>query len=556
MGSKAKGGQPVKKKRIMTVILGLTIGSIILLTAVISFLMVIALSLHERADTLAMLSLVGKEEAFLLCDMEEMEEAWLTGEENESVSRFAELTEQFLEFMGAFSSEEEDIPPLKNIYILIPDGQGGYRYGGGSWSDAEETKAFMSPAELSLKTTQLLNEDSGSRYITLDLERDKKSVLNIDLVCLSFDLENGEVAYYCADTAVRGIYKYIQVNGLKEIFEAVSLIILIAIVLLAVGLGLLLRCRIAVPLVRLENSVKSFVTGTHLESDPEKWEYEAPKKYRQDEIGSLTDSVSDMAENMKRTTIRLLSEMKEKEKRTAELEMAAKIQQDALPSQTPELKERQEVDIFASMRPAKEVGGDFYDFFLTDEDHLWLVMADVSDKGMPAALFMMMSKILIRNLASRNTSPAKVLERANAIIRENNGENMFVTVWIGVLRLSDGLLTCANAGHLDPVVRRADGETGYITDKHGFVLGARKNRTYQEYEHQLERGDLLFTYTDGVTEAMNAGTELFGTERLLKAVSAAPEHEILSCVQEKLEEFTKDAEQSDDITMLAVRYKG
>ena len=239
-----------------------------------------------------------------------------------------------------------------------------------------------------------------------------------------------------------------------------------------------------------------------------------------------------------------------------ELSMATRIQADMLPNIFPAFPERPEFDIYASMTPAKEVGGDFYDYFLIDSDHLGIVMADVSGKGVPAALFMMISKILMNNYAMIGGSPAKVLEQVNAQICMNNREEMFVTVWFGVLEISTGKVTAANAGHEYPIVKKADGQFELLKDKHGFVIGGMQGIHYKEYEFTLEKGGTLFLYTDGVAEATNAEDELFGTDRMLEALNRSPNakpEELLNNMKHAVDEFVGSAPQFDDLTMLGLR---
>ncbi len=242
-----------------------------------------------------------------------------------------------------------------------------------------------------------------------------------------------------------------------------------------------------------------------------------------------------------------------------ELRTATQIQESMLPRIFPPYPERNEFDLYASMDPAREVGGDFYDFFLVDDDHLCLVMADVSGKGVPAALFMMASKILLANNAKAGKSPAQILADSNRAICANNPEEMFVTVWLGILEISTGKLTAANAGHEYPALRRADGSFELYRDKHGLVIGAMDFAKYKEYELQLLPGDKLFVYTDGVPEATDAQNELFGTERMLgalnEAAGEAPE-QLLKTVRRAVDGFVQGAEQFDDLTMLCLEYKG
>ena len=256
---------------------------------------------------------------------------------------------------------------------------------------------------------------------------------------------------------------------------------------------------------------------------------------------------------------RFAKQMMESSRLETELSMASSIQADMLPNIYPAFPERPEFDIYASMDPAKEVGGDFYDFFLVDDDHLCIVMADVSGKGVPAALFMMASKIIIASNAKLGKTPAQILTDTNEAICSNNREEMFVTVWLGILELSTGKLTAANAGHEYPVIKSPDGQFELFKDKHGFVIGGMDGIRYREYEIQMEPGSKLFLYTDGVPEATDADGELFGTERMLDALNqitdATPE-DTLRQVRTYVDGFVKDAEQFDDLTMLCLEYIG
>ncbi len=242
-----------------------------------------------------------------------------------------------------------------------------------------------------------------------------------------------------------------------------------------------------------------------------------------------------------------------------ELTLASNIQADMVPNIYPAFPDRDEFDIYATMDPAKEVGGDFYDFFLIDSDHLCMVMADVSGKGVPAALFMMASKIILANNAMIGKSPAQILTDTNDAICSNNREEMFVTVWLGILEISTGKLTAANAGHEYPVVKHAGGKFEIFKDKHGFVIGGMAGAKYKEYEMTLEPGARLFLYTDGVPEATNGNNELFGMDRVLGALNEnvdAGTVEMLKTVRRSVDEFVKEAEQFDDLTMLGFEYKG
>ena len=241
-----------------------------------------------------------------------------------------------------------------------------------------------------------------------------------------------------------------------------------------------------------------------------------------------------------------------------ELGLATNIQKHMLPSIFPAFPEREEFDVYASMTPAKEVGGDFYDFFLIDDDHLGLVMADVSDKGVPAALFMMASKIMVQNYAMMGKSPREVLKAVNNQICSNNQDEMFVTIWLGILDLKTGLLKAANAGHEKPLIAKKDGKFEMYKDKNNFVVGWYKGLKYDEYEIQLERGSKIFLYTDGVPEATSAEGR-FGRERMLTTINKFAEKtpdEIVKSMKKELDEFYGNHDQFDDITMLCVKFVG
>ena len=241
-----------------------------------------------------------------------------------------------------------------------------------------------------------------------------------------------------------------------------------------------------------------------------------------------------------------------------ELGLATNIQKHMLPSIFPAYPERKEFDIFASMTPAKEVGGDFYDFFLIDDDHLGMVMADVSDKGVPAALFMMASKIMVQNYAMMGKSPSEVLTSVNNQICQNNQDEMFVTVWLGILDLRTGILTAANAGHEKPAIKLPDGKFELYPDKHGFVVGWYSNIKYVDYEVKLPKGSKIFLYTDGVPEA-SSGEGQFTRERMVMTLNKYRDmspQEIVENVKDDIDLFVGKADQFDDITMLCVEYKG
>ena len=293
---------------------------------------------------------------------------------------------------------------------------------------------------------------------------------------------------------------------------------------------------------------------------------ETNMEFRMEDAYKTGDEVEELAQafaRLSQKTAEYLDQVKrvtaEKERIGAELSLATQIQESMLPHIVPAFPDRKDFDIIGSMDPAKEVGGDFYDYFLIDDDHLCMVIADVSGKGVPAALFMMASKIILQSVAMLGGSPGEILTKTNAAICSNNEAGMFVTVWVGILELSTGKLTCANAGHEYPVIKHPDGYFELYRDKHGFVLGGLEGATYKEYELRLEPGAKLFVYTDGVPEATNASNELFGTERMIHALNVRPNAdpmEVLKNMRNAVDGFVLDAEQFDDLTMLCLEYKG
>ena len=247
------------------------------------------------------------------------------------------------------------------------------------------------------------------------------------------------------------------------------------------------------------------------------------------------------------------------ERITAELSLATRIQANSLPKVFPPFPDRKEFDLYASMTPAKEVGGDLYDFFLIDDDHLCLVIGDVSGKGIPAALFMMVASSLIYHAAMKETSPAKVLTLVNEQICSRNPEEMFVTVWLAVLEISTGKLTATSAGHEYPALKKAGESFELFKDRHGVAVGAMDGVRYREYTIDLEPGAKIFVYTDGVAEATNSNEELFGTDRMIEALrngeNGTPQ-DVLKAVKAGVDEFVGKAPQFDDLTMLCLQYMG
>ena len=262
---------------------------------------------------------------------------------------------------------------------------------------------------------------------------------------------------------------------------------------------------------------------------------------------------------MEREQTELENKKKEQALIARELSTAREIQGSMLPHLFPPFPDRKEIELFASMDPARDVGGDFYDFFFVDEDHLCLVIADVSGKGIPAALFMMLAKRIIEDYARMEHNASEILAQTNEALCDNNQAEMFVTVWLGILQVSTGKLTAVNAGHEFPVVQKKGGCFELYKDRHGFVIGGMKGVHYKAYDLYLSPGDKLFVYTDGVPEAVDVNGKMFGTERMVSALNTCADESpetILKRVRSAVDEFVGEAEQFDDLTMMCLEYLG
>ena len=353
-------------------------------------------------------------------------------------------------------------------------------------------------------------------------------------------------------------YDGIQEEALVSFNEGLShakntIFVLLAVVLvLGVTGALVLSKRIVKPLGVMTEKVQS-LGGKNLQFFME-------DAYRTgDEIEVLAESFATLSARTLQYVDQVQRVTAEKERIGAELNMATAIQASQLPRLFPAFPNRPEFDVYASMTPAKEVGGDFYDFFLVDDDHIGLVMADVSGKGVPAALFMMISRVLIKSHLQNGETPGEALESVNDQLCESNDAELFVTVWLAVLQISTGKGIAVNAGHEHPTLRRANGRYELVTYRHSPAVATMEGIPYKEHTFEMNPGDSLFVYTDGVAEATNAQDELFGTERMLEALNrdpAADPETVLKNVKEGIDAFVAGAEQFDDITMLCLKYLG
>lgn len=334
----------------------------------------------------------------------------------------------------------------------------------------------------------------------------------------------------------------VDVFSLRDmsVYVSISMEILI-FTLLFLLINILLRKKV-VNSIQKVNSVLGEITAGNLEVSVE--------VRNAAEFDSLSDDINSTVQTLKGYIAEAAARI------DRELEFAKTIQSSTLPTTFPAFPERADFDIFASMDPAKEVGGDFYDFYMLDSNHLAFLVADVSGKGISAAMFMMKAKTLIKGYAERNMDPAAVLSGVNNELCENNEAEMFVTCWMGIVDLRSNKLTFANAGHNPPMIRHRDGRFEYFKTRPGLVLAAMEGIKYRKGETELLPGDQIFLYTDGVTEATNAENELYGEDRLsdiLNTTRNQTSRQVCKLVHQNVDEFVAEAPQFDDITMMCIK---
>ena len=343
---------------------------------------------------------------------------------------------------------------------------------------------------------------------------------------------------------VRDVNRNVILTMILFIIAFVVILVLVTIV------ARIFSEKLTTPIIALGQDVKEISSGD--------LDYRAEIRTN-DEIGDLAHSFNDMAASLKDYIKNLAAVTAEKERIGAELNVATQIQADMLPKILPPYLGHEKFEMFATMNPAKEVGGDFYDFFLIDDDHLALVMADVSGKGVPAALFMVIAKTLIKNRAFMGGTPGEILADVNNQLCEGNEADLFVTVWLGILELSTGKVTASNAGHEYPAIKRADGKFELYKTKQSPAVATMEGLRFRETEFELNHGDCLYVYTDGVPEATNIHEELYGTDRMLEALdgtSGMSAEEILHTMKKSVMDFTGEAPQFDDVTMLYLKFLG
>ena len=431
--------------------------------------------------------------------------------------------------------------PENDAIVYVVDGDSEeWAYLPGQWINGD------------LKHISDIEKSSWRLHIT---HADEYGWVGTDYAAL-YDSDGNQMGYAVMDLDLN--------DFLGHIFRFLGMLLPVAVILVLLLAFLssgLLRKHIISHLTALASAAREYTSRDKVEQpDDAPYVFESLGIYTSDELEDLWLSMSEMETDVRDTLIRLRQITAEQERLGAELSIANEIQEGTLPKDFPAFPDRTEFDIYASMKPAREVGGDLYDFFLVDEDHLAMVIADVSGKGVSAALFMVIAKTLIKNQTQQGAQdPAEVFTHVNAKLMEVNKARMFVTAWLGILTISTGEIVYVDAGHEYPAIRRKGGEFTIEKDVHGAPLAFRKKMKFKLGTFTLNPGDTIYVYTDGVPEAADGKDELFGRERMLEVLNREPDADpqtIDQHMHEAIAEFVQDAPQFDDTTMLCMKYLG
>ncbi len=456
--------------------------------------------------------------------------------------------EYYDELQEHFDSVKSHFTGIQYLYLFYPEDT-QFIYIIDAFKEGDDPANISSLGDVyvyrSMELTELLPDVKAGRASTeLIRGADVGFGKTISAWAPVFDSSGKVAAMVEADCLLANLTRVVQRSSSMIVFSLVLMILVVLALVL-----LILRRGVTLPIRQLTRMVDSYEHGeiadTHFRFD--------------DEVQWLGTSFTDMTHRIEAYTAEVARVTAEKERIGAELSVAAQIQADMLPRIFPPYPDRKEFDLYATMTPAKEVGGDFYDFFLIDHDHIGLVMADVSGKGVPAALFMVIAKTLIKTRAQQGGGPAEILRDVNEKLCEGNEAELFVTVWLGILQISTGKGLAANAGHEHPVIRRKDGKYELVVYRHAPAVATLNGIRFREHSFELYPGDTLFVYTDGVPEATNIDNELFGTDRMLATLNSVPDagpKELLMNVKKSIDQFVGSAPQFDDITMMGLQYNG
>ena len=467
--------------------------------------------------------------------------------------RIAEYAENFekddndayYEKMSAFLKRVELETKSAYIYIIVPDETGMMTYiydsSGLCLGDKDPISTYSDELNKVYKTGErsdiyFVRKSAKYGYLT-------SSVLPVKMI-------NGDtVALLLVDTFMETIE-----NDIKSYVASIAGITLVLLILFCIGYWRYMEWQIIKPIHIIGKSANTFATNDAQITD------ELQNVNTKDEFEDLANDILHMEHSIIDYIKDITEVTAEKERIGAEIQVGTQIQADMLPRIFPKFENCPRIKLNATMNPAKEVGGDFFDFFFVDDDHLCVVCADVSGKGVPAALFMVIAKTIIKNCAMTGLSPAEVLNRTNAQLCESNDSGMFVTVWLAIIDLTTGKGLAVNAGHEHPAIMRAGGDFKLEKYKHNMAVATIDGIPFNEHEFQLYPGDKIFVYTDGVTEAEREDKAQYGEDRLLKWANASIEtcksaEEACQSLMDSVHEFTEGNAQNDDITIMTIKIK-
>ena len=456
---------------------------------------------------------------------------------------------------GVYDDYEEVLAVLEDFrknmgmtYVYVLDNQAGYST---YLADPDEDMTIFGKRED--------NTDDFEQYTSNEEIPPTVSEGEYGWLCSGYEpiySEEGEaIALIGVDISMNEVVGQ-QMDFLKQMLTWLIILTMIIVILVICYF----RYTLTKPLQKLARSAQTFVERKKEEDTAQLTQTSVSNISikSNDEIRDLYDSICQMETDINQYIQNITAVTAEKERIGAELNIATQIQSSMLPCIFPPFPNREEFDIYATMTPAKEVGGDFYDFFMVDERHIAIVMADVSGKGVPAALFMVIGKTLIKDHTQPDMDLGDIFSQVNDLLCESNSEDMFITAFEGVLDLVTGEFRYVNAGHEMPFIRKKGKDFEAYKIRPGFVLAGMEGMRYKSGSMILEPGDMVFQYTDGVTEATNAHNELFGMDRLQTALNSVKEndsHAILTAVKDSIDAFVGEAPQFDDITMLCLDYK-
>ena len=472
---------------------------------------------------------------------------YIDGDKVEKYITTKELDEYYYRIEEIMNLEYTCTPDLRYFYVIVPIKGNEVAY---IWDTGAEPEKFMATEVYNPEIFPEVLKDTFKENPELKLYdyEDETYGSIASCFCPIFNGKGKPVALVGADIFVEYIDEEIAFF-VKNMAIVIAVVMLLAILIFFFFIKKMMINPIKKLTLATENIVSEIESEKPLEIGVR----------THDELEELSHSFERMTAELKSYINRLSLLMSEKQKLAAELDVASKIQNSMLPTLSGTFDNNEKFDLFASMVPAKEVGGDFFDFFEIDDDHIALVVADVSGKGVPAALFMAKSISIVRSVTVPGMSPADILTRVNELLLERNNEDYFVTMWMGIYDVSTGMMSCTNAGHEYPIIKHRGGEFELYKDKHGMVLGEIEGIKYKNYELSLDTGDILFVYSDGIPEATDSSNEMFGTQRTVEVLNSVSDEKDLSLLAGKLKksinDFVREAPQFDDMTMLMFRRK-